>query len=277
MGEYGGPRQLNPDTMLSIDLTRRNALVTGVTSGIGSAVAEKLARAGCHVAGCGRSAPESDGARAFLGSVRQEGREALYFQADLADPAGPVHFAEYVTRKWPCIDILISNAGRNIFKGAESCTEADWNECMQLDLAAHWRIAKACLPALRRAESPVVEIIGSNHAWHSIPGCFPYNVAKAGLLGLVQSLAIEWGPQIRSVGIAPGFIDTAGNQAWFDSFPDPEKERRRTEAMHPVRRIGNPGELGALCAFLASAHASFIAGTMILVDGGRSALMQDPA
>ena len=75
--------------------------------------------------------------------------------------------------------------------------------------------------------------------------------------------------------VAPGFIDTAGNDTWFDSFPDPEAERRRTIDLHPVKRIGTVEEVGALCVYLASPYARFISGTTILMDGGRSALMQD--
>jgi NAD(P)-dependent dehydrogenase (short-subunit alcohol dehydrogenase family) len=146
---------------------------------------------------------------------------------------------------------------------------------MNLDLAAHWRLAKVAYPHLHRNGHGMIVIIGSNHGWNTIPGCFPYNVAKAGLLGLVQSLAIEWGPSIRSVGIAPGFIDTAGNQTWFDSFADPTAERARTEQMHPVGRLGTPEEIAHLCAFLASPLCGFISGTTLCVDGGRSALMQD--
>ncbi|MFW5995411.1 MAG: SDR family oxidoreductase, partial [Spirochaetia bacterium] len=122
-----------------------------------------------------------------------------------------------------------------------------------------------------------IVINGSNHAWSSIPGCFPYNAAKAALLGLVQSIAIEWGPRIRAVGVAPGFIDTPGNDTWFQSFEDPAEARRKTEAIHPAGRIGTVDEIGAVCAFLASSHASFISGVTIPVDGGRSALMQDGA
>ncbi len=107
------------------------------------------------------------------------------------------------------------------------------------------------------------------------PGCFPYNVTKTALTGLVRSLAIEWGPNIRTVGLAPGFIDTEGNQKWFDSFPDAEKERQRTIDMHPVKKIGTPEEVGAWCVFLSSEYASFASGTTYLLDGGRSALMQD--
>lgn len=260
---------------LEINLTGKRALVTGVSSGIGAAIASTLAQAGCDVAGCGSRPADDAGARAFVDAVKAQGRAAHYFSVNLATETGPVKFVEFAAQKLGGIDLVVSNAGRNIFKGAKDCTEADWAECMNLDLASHWRLARAARPYLEKASTGVVIAIGSNHAWGTIPGCFPYNVAKAGLLGLVQSLAIEWGPRIRSVGIAPGFIDTAGNDAWFNSFPDPAAERARTEKLHPVGRLGSVGEIGALCAFLASEHGGFISGTTLLVDGGRSALMQD--
>lgn len=262
---------------LEINLRGKRALVTGVSSGIGAAIATQLAKAGCDIAGCGHRAESTPGAQEFLKAVRAQGRAAHYFSVNLAEQDGPAQFVEFAAQKLGGIDIVVSNAGRNIFKGAKDCTEADWDECMNLDLASHWRTARAARPYLENAAPGVVIVIGSNHAWSTIPGCFPYNVAKAGLLGLVQSLAIEWGARIRSVGVAPGFIDTAGNDTWFNSFPDPAAERARTEKMHPVGRIGSVDEIGALCAFLASDLCGFISGTTLLVDGGRSALMQDGA
>ena len=118
-------------------------------------------------------------------------------------------------------------------------------------------------------------MISSNHAYSTLPGCFPYNITKTALTGLVRSLAIEWGPKIRTVGIAPGFIDTPGNQLWFDSFLDPVMEKQRTIELHPVKNLGTPDEIGGWCAFLASEYAAFASGTTYLVDGGRNALMQD--
>ena len=263
--------------MLPIDLTNRRAFVSGVSSGIGAGIAKALAKAGCDVAGCARSDADSQGARDFIRSVEDARRKALYISCDIALPTVPAQTIAQATDQLGGLDILISNAGRNIFKGAADCDETAWNECMNLDLAAHWRLAQAARPHLA-ASTPkpgVILMIGSNHGWNTIPGCFPYNVAKAGLLGLVQSLAIEWGPAIRTVGIAPGFIDTAGNQTWFDSFPNPDTERARTERLHPVGRLGSVEEIGALCVFLASPHAGFISGTTLCVDGGRSALLQD--
>lgn len=259
---------------LSIDLNGKRALVTGVSSGIGLAVARVLAKAGCDVAGCGRSEEGHPGVRAFHDGVAAMGRRSFYRSCNLSDPAAARPWVEEMAASLGGVDLVVSNAGRNIFAGAADCQESDWTECMNLDLAAHWRVAQAARPHLE-ASRGVVLVITSNHAFSSIPGCFPYNVAKAGLVAMVQSMALEWGPAIRAVGIAPGFIDTPGNDTWFETFPDPAEERRRTERLHPVGRIGTPEEIGALCAFLGSPLAGFISGTTLLVDGGRSAVMQD--
>jgi NAD(P)-dependent dehydrogenase (short-subunit alcohol dehydrogenase family) len=259
--------------MLPIDLNGKRALVSGVCRGIGAGIARQLALAGCDVAGCGQSKVSDPGPRAFLQSAKNQGRQAVYHYVDIASRNGPKNWVEKAAKSLGGVDILVSNAGRNIFTGVEKCDEKTWSDCIELDLAAHWRLARAAKPHLDKASQPVIIIITSNHAWRTIPGCFPYNVAKAGLLAMVQSLAIEWGPHVRAVGVAPGFIDTPGNQPWFNSFPDPAAARARTEKKHPVRRIGNADEIGSLCAFLASSHAGFISGNTLLADGGMDALM----
>jgi NAD(P)-dependent dehydrogenase (short-subunit alcohol dehydrogenase family) len=260
---------------LEIDLTGMRALVTGASDGVGTGVARVLARAGCHVAGSGRVPPDHPRALELLQALRTEGRAGFYLCGDLADPAEPERLAEEAANAMGGLDIIISNAGRNDFHGAATASEKDWQECMELNLASHWRLAKAAKPWLERSGRGVIVVMSSNHAFRTIPGCFPYNVAKSALTGLVQSMAIEWGPSIRVVGVAPGFIDTPGNQAWFDSFPDPTAERHLTESRHPAGRIGTADEVGNLCAFLASPLSGFMTGNTILIDGGRSALLQD--
>jgi NAD(P)-dependent dehydrogenase (short-subunit alcohol dehydrogenase family) len=260
---------------LEINLSGKRALVTGASDGVGGGVARVLARAGCQVVGTGRVAPDHPRAVELLQTLRSEGREGLYLCGDLADPAVPARLVDEAAAALGGLDIVISNAGRNDFHRASVTSESEWQHCIELNLAAHWRIAKAARPWFDQSAAGVIVIMTSNHAYHTIPGCFPYNVAKSALTGLVQSLAIEWGPAIRAVGVAPGFIDTPGNQAWFDSFPDPAAERGLTESRHPVGRIGTPDEVGNLCAFLASPLGGFITGNTILIDGGRSALMQD--
>lgn len=253
--------------MLALDFTNKVVLVTGVSSGIGLGIAQMFAQAGATVVGCARSKD----APAFRDLSEQA--TVHYIQCDVSDSRQINSMMETIDHQFGRLDVLVSNAGRNVFEGAQLCTEQRWTENMELNLKSHWKVAQAAKLLLER-QTGVIIVMTSNHAYSSIPGCFPYNVAKTALTGLVRSLAIEWSPQIRTVGIAPGFIDTEGNQTWFDSFPDPQAERLRTEQLHPVQRIGTAQEVGAWCVFLASDYAAFAAGTTYLLDGGRSALMQ---
>lgn len=243
---------------LEINLEKKVAIVTGAASGIGAGIAAMLLRAGAIVEGC-----DIHGGTGIS-------------RIDVTDSRQVNSFVSAITQRHGRIDIVVSCAGSNVFTGAAATTEEDWNRNMQLNLTAHWQLALACKQPLEASGEGVILIISSNHAFSTIPGCFPYNIAKTALTGLVRSLAIEWAPQIRTVGIAPGFIDTPGNQTWFNSFPSPEEERSRTVNLHPVKRLGTPEEIGAWCVFLASPYAAFSSGITYLVDGGRSALMQDP-
>jgi NAD(P)-dependent dehydrogenase (short-subunit alcohol dehydrogenase family) len=260
---------------LHIDLSGLRALVSGASSGIGAGIATTLAQAGCDVAGCGFDDAQSEGAQSFLAQVTQYGRRAFYQSLDLTDGAAARAWVQTAARQLGGIELVVSNAGANFNRGAEQCSEEDWRANAELNLAAHWRIAQTAKPYLDRARDPVVIVIASNQAFRTLPNAFPYNAAKAALVALVQSLAIEWGPHIRAVGIAPGFIDTAMNVEWFKRFPDPAAKRAQSEGIHPLKRIGSPAEVGALCAFLCSPLAGYISGTTILIDGGRSALLQD--
>ncbi|MCK0158256.1 SDR family oxidoreductase [Cellulophaga sp. F20128] len=260
--------------MLTIDLKGRTALVTGVSKGIGQGVAKMLAKAGCNISGCSNSPEFSEGVKAFMDSVASEGRQAIYTPLNITSCADQEALIKKTVATFGGIDILVSNAGVNVFEGAENCSDKEWEFNMDLNLKSHWQLSKLCKPFLELEGKGVIIIMTSNHSNYTIPGCFPYNVAKTAIKGLVQSLAIEWGPKIRTIGIAPGFIDTKGNQKWFDSFSNAEEERQRTINTHPVKRIGTTDEVGGLCAFLASDQAAFISGTTYLMDGGRSALMQ---
>lgn len=261
--------------MVKIDLKGKTALITGVSSGIGQGVAKIFARSGCNVSGCGRSSEDAVGVHDFHEIIFQEGAKGLYTSVDIASLKDQKRLVQKTVETFGGIDILVSSAGVNVFEGAEDCSEKKWDFNMNLNLKAHWSLSKLCKPHLEKNENGVIIIMTSNHSNYTIPGCFPYNVAKTAIKGLVQSLAIEWGPKIRTVGLAPGFIDTPGNQTWFDSFSDAAKERQRTVDLHPVKKLGTTEDVGNFCVFLASDLASFISGCTYVMDGGRSALMQD--
>jgi NAD(P)-dependent dehydrogenase (short-subunit alcohol dehydrogenase family) len=260
---------------LVIDYSNKVVLVTGVSSGIGLGTAIEFAKAGAHVIGCSRKPENDQTVKTFLSAIEAHGVQALYVQTDVTKKEELQQLVEKTIERFGKLDVLVSSAGVNVFKGAEKCAEDDWQYNMDLNLAAHWRLSQLCRPWLAKSGQGVILLMTSNHAFTSIPGCFPYNVSKTAITGLVRSLAMEWGPEIRTVGVAPGFVDTAGNDTWFNSFPDAAAERQRTIDLHPVKCIGTVEEVGDLCVYLASPMARFISGTTILMDGGRSTLMQD--
>lgn len=261
--------------MLSINLSGKVAIVTGISSGIGAGVARVLAQAGCQVAGCSRKKEGDETVLNFRESIEEHGQKAYYKEVDVTIKEQIDAFVEDVIGVFGKVDMVVSNAGVNVFKGVSGCTEEEWMYNHELNLASHWRLGKATQPYLEKSAGGVFIVMTSNHAYSSIPGCFPYNVTKTALTGLVRAMAIEWGPAVRVLGLAPGFVDTAGNDLWFNSFADPQAERERTIKLHPAGKLGTVEEVGAWCAFLASHFAAFATGTTYLLDGGRSALMQD--
>ncbi|MEP6805794.1 MAG: SDR family oxidoreductase [Flavobacterium sp.] len=256
--------------MFQIDFTGKTVLITGVTTGIGAGIAKMFAKAGANISGCATSQSSGE----FIQILNDKAVRSIYTQCDVTVEEDLKNLVKNTIDKFGRIDVFVSNSGQNVFEGTINCDEQHWQKNIDLNLASHWRLSKLCKPYLEK-NNGVIIIMTSNHAFSTIPGCFPYNVAKTALTGLVRSLAIEWGPEIRTVGIAPGFIDTPGNQKWFDSFPDPSIEKQRTIDLHPVKKMGLPEDIGAWCVFLASDYSSFSSGVTYLIDGGRNALMQD--
>ncbi|WP_312982805.1 SDR family oxidoreductase [Atlantibacter sp.] len=256
---------------MSSSLLPRVVIVTGASQGIGYAIAQTFLEQGDIVIGCAHSDVENAPLAGAL--LAHYPKRFFYYSVDVTETAQIAHFVSEAEARFGRIDVVISNAGKNVFRGID-CSESDWSHNFDLNLRSHWFLAKCARSALQKSRG-VILVITSNHAFSTMPGCAPYNISKRALLSLVQSLTIEWGPDIRTVGIAPGFIDTEGNQAWFDSHSNPQAVREKTIKKHPVGRIGEPREVGELCLFLSSDKAGFIAGTTIVMDGGRSAVMQD--
>ncbi|TRX71156.1 SDR family NAD(P)-dependent oxidoreductase [Carboxylicivirga sp. M1479] len=260
--------------MIPIDLEGKVAIVTGSTQGIGLGISKMLAKAGCHIAGCGLCFEDSSKVANFNEAIHMAGKRAFYQTVDVKIKTELDQFVENVVKEFGQIDMLVSNAGKNMFVAPENCEESFWDENESLNLKSHWLISKACYPYLKKQQGTIV-LMSSNHAYTTLPNCFPYNVTKAGITGMVNALAVQWGSNVRVVGLAPGFIETEGGDEWFNSFPNPEEKRKEVLSIHPTKKLGTPEEIGAFCTFLCSDFAGFITGVTYLMDGGRSALMQD--
>lgn len=252
----------------------KTVLVTGSTHGIGRATAELFAAEGAFVVVHGR---DQEAGEAVLESIEGNGGRCGFIAADLADAAAPQRIVNFALEASGRLDVLVNNAGTNVFVGVIDADLDTWERCMSVDLRAPWLCARSSAAVM--LEGAAIINIASNHATATLPGVFPYNVAKAGMVALTQSLAIELAPRgIRANVICPGYIDTPINVAYFATFPDPGAERKRVEGLHPLRRIGRPDEVACAVRFLADPEQSgFLTGSVILMDGGRSALLQDPA
>lgn len=251
-------------------LQGKTAIVTGAGRGIGRAIARCFAAAGAAVVIAECDAATGADAAAELGA------DAIFVATDVTDTASVDEAAARALAWRGRIDILVNNAGINVFHEPLAMPDEEWRRCFAVDLDGVWHMTRAVLPAMLAQGAGAVVNIASSHSHSIIPGCFPYPVAKHGLLGLTRALGIEYaGSGVRVNAIAPGYVETELARRHFESSPDAAAERARIEKMHPPGRIARPEEVAMTALFLASDEATFINAACIPVDGGRSVLYHE--
>ena len=250
-------------------LAGKIVVVTGGAQGIGRATVEK-----CHAEGAQVVSLDIDEGRQRELAVRFA-RTKLPIQphqCDITIEAQVAAAMRDTRERFGRIDALVNNAGVNAYFDATAMTETEWDAVFAVDLKGAWLCAKHALPAMVEQGAGSIVNIASIHAQMTIAGMFPYAAAKAGLVGMTRSLALDYGPKgIRVNAVCPGWTRTQLVQEWFDLQPDPAAAEASVLAVHPLGRIGTPEEIANLVAFLASDEAGFVTGAMLLIDGGLSA------
>ncbi|EIP88121.1 short chain dehydrogenase [Burkholderia humptydooensis MSMB43] len=256
-------------------LAGKVALVTGAGRGIGAAIARAFVREGAAVAIAELDAALADETADAIARDAADAR-VLAVPTDVARAESVAAALARTERAFGPLDVLVNNAGVNVFGDPLALTDEDWRRCFAIDLDGVWNGCRAALPGMvERGRGSIVNI-ASTHAFRIIPGCFPYPVAKHGVLGLTRALGIEYAPRnVRVNAIAPGYIETQLTHDWWGAQPDPEAARRETLALQPMKRIGRPDEVAMTAVFLASDEAPFINASCITIDGGRSVLYHD--
>lgn len=254
-------------------LTDKSAFVTGAGQGIGRGIAEQLAANGASVT---IAEINEESGRLTADELCQAGYDAQFAQVDICSEDDIVAGIAVHVKRFRKLDILVNNAGANQHYDASQMSVDEWEKSMSLNLRGAWLCCKHALPIMTAQQGGVIVNIASVHATMTSGNFFPYNVAKSGLLGLTRSLALDWGQHnIRAVAVSPGWVRTQPVLDHFACAIEPEAEEERVKNLHPLKRIGEPENIGALVAFLASDEASYITGTEIVIDGGLSARHAD--
>ncbi|MDT8841884.1 SDR family oxidoreductase [Paraburkholderia fungorum] len=255
-------------------LADKVALITGAGRGIGAAIAFAFAREGAAVV---LAELDIETARQTAEQIKsQTGAGALAVHTDVTQSASVQHAVSEAERTFGALDVLVNNAGINVFCDPLTMTDDDWRRCFAVDLDGVWNGCRAVLPGMVERGAGSIVNIASTHAFKIIPGCFPYPVAKHGVIGLTRALGIEYAPRnVRVNAIAPGYIETQLTHDWWNEQADPAAAKQATLDLQPMKRIGRPEEVAMTAVFLASDEAPFINATCVTVDGGRSALYHD--
>jgi 3-oxoacyl-[acyl-carrier protein] reductase len=249
---------------MDLGLAGRRALVGGGGSGIGNGIATVLAAEGARVALLGRTAERLNEVAARLSGIP--------VVADLSTREGASVAVAQAVEGLGGLDLLVVNTGGPTGGTFETLDEQAWEGAIEGTLQAVLRLIRAGLPHLREGRDPAILVVLSSSVRQPIPGLTTSNVLRPGLAGLVKSLQDELAP-IRINGLAPGRIATDritvldGRRAEAEGVTPAEIEARMKGEI-PLRRYGEPAEIGRVGAFLLSPAASYVTGAIVPVDGG---------
>jgi 3-oxoacyl-[acyl-carrier protein] reductase len=242
---------------MKIDLTGKNAVVTGSTRGIGRAIAEALAESGARVAVVGR---DLERAREAASAV---GNNAMGFAAEVSDTASVAKLVEDVEKAFGSIDILVNNAGITRDNLVMRLKDDDWDAVQNANLRGAFAAIRAASRGMMKKRAGRIINIASIVGLIGNKGQSNYAASKAGLIALTKSVAKELGSRnILVNAVAPGFIETEMTAAMT-------KEAREALGQQiALERLGSVKDVAAMVAFLASDLASYITGQVFVVDGG---------
>ncbi len=249
--------------MKLFNLENKVAIVTGASRGIGKSIAFQLARAGAKVVVSSR---KLDACEAVVKEIEAEGATAMAISASIAVKEQLEKMIQQTRKAWGPIDILVCNAASNPYYGPMTgMSDEVFNKIMHNNVLSSAWLCNMVYPDMKAKKNGAIVLVSSVGGLHGSPVIGAYNISKAADMQLARNLAVEWGPDnIRVNCIAPGLIRTDFAKALTD---DPVKAGM-VEKETPLRRIGDPDDIGGIAVLLASAAGKYITGQTIVADGG---------
>lgn len=241
----------------ALDLNDKVVIVTGGGKGVGLGITRSFLAHGATVLVCGRSEldelPEIGGNR------------ATFVAADVRDIEQVNKVVEHAVSRWGRLDVLVNNAGGAPYAEAATASPRFSEKIIALNLLAPLNFAQAANRVMQgQPEGGVIINIASVSGERPSPGTAAYGAAKAGLLSLTKSLAVEWAPRVRVVAVTCGMIRTEQAHLHYGD----EAGIAAVASTVPLDRLANPEDIGNACVFLASPMASYVSGASLLVHGG---------
>ncbi len=250
-------------------LKGRTALVTGGGTGIGAAIAERFVAEGAKVCITGRRKEKLDEqAAAFSGD------SLLTFVGDVSSQDDVKSMVAATVAFGGGIDILVNNAASDTFGSITELSPDDWRRILEINLTAPFLLMKEAIPHMIKRGGGSIINVASIGGLRCMPGAPAYGASKAGLIFLTQQAALEYGPfGVRCNAVCPGatrteMLEEAVTGIAKEMNADLDSVLARFSSCIPLRRIAAPGEMGTVCAFLASDESSFMTGAVLVVDGG---------
>jgi NAD(P)-dependent dehydrogenase (short-subunit alcohol dehydrogenase family) len=245
------------------DLKGQVAVITGSSKGIGRSIAETMAAMGAKVVVSSRKA---DACEAVAAGIRNDGGEAIVIPCNIGRKPEVEALVKGTIDKFGKIDALVCNAAVNPYFGPLAGIGDDaFDKIMATNIKSNLWLANLAIPGMAERGGGTVTIVSSIGGIRGSSMLGAYGISKAADFSLARSLAVEWGPKnVRVNCIAPGLVKTDFARALWE---DPKNLEQRTSGT-PLRRIGEPHDIGGVAAFLASPAAAFITGQVIVADGG---------
>jgi NAD(P)-dependent dehydrogenase (short-subunit alcohol dehydrogenase family) len=247
-------------------LSAKTALVTGAGSGIGAAIAERLAAAGAHVIATDRDLVT---AQATAERIRTAGGRADALLLDVVDEAGCAAAVAAANKAAGALDILVNNAGVGHVGTMISTSGADLDRLYQVNVRGIFNVSKAVLPGMLARRRGSIVNMASVAGTVGLKDRLAYATTKFAVVGLTKCMALDHAAEgVRVNCICPGRVETPFVAARLKEYPDPERAYREMSATQSLGRMGTPEEIAAAALFLASDDASFVTGSALMIDGG---------
>ncbi|AXY03710.1 SDR family oxidoreductase (plasmid) [Vibrio alfacsensis] len=242
---------------MQFDNQGKTVLITGGTKGIGAGIARSFLKSGANVIVCGRREPEvlpSDGERC-----------ARFLPVDVRDLDSIDTLFAIIQAEYGQLDVLVNNAGGSPFALADKASPRFHESIIRLNLIAPLNVAQRANALMQSQQSQgVIIFISSVSALRPSPGTAAYGAAKAGVLSLVQSLAVEWAPKVRIASVTPGLVETEQSELHYGD----EAGIKAVRETIPLGRMAQPSDIGGACLFLASDHCLYGSGCNLVLHGG---------